>query len=253
MTAIGKLPGTIEYKWILESIGENIIIADKGYNVLWMNAKAKQLFEQVAYLFGVEDVRNMVGMNMTAFHRNPQYQLDIMKNLTSTHRATINIKDEYIADIVITPIRNAKEEVEGYIVMLMDVTEKTRKETEQEQLIKELSVPILQVWNHVLALPIIGVLNEDRYNTLLERVLDECIKTRAQYILIDLSGLKKMDDVSGFQINKMCQALGLLGVTCYIVGISPHLALSLTDFDYSWTTFSSTEEGLKHVFSKEKK
>ncbi|RBW67970.1 STAS domain-containing protein [Bacillus taeanensis] len=251
MTAIGKLPETIEYKWILESIGENVIIADKEYNVVWMNATAKQLFEQVAHLFGVADVQEMIGKNMTDFYRDLHYQPDLMEHLTSTHRATINIKDQYIADIVITPIRNDQEELEGYIVMLMDVTEKARKETEREQLIRELSVPILQVWDRVLALPIIGILDEDRYNTLLERVLDECVKRRARYILIDLSGLRKMDDMSGYQINKMCQALALLGVTCFIVGVSPHLALSLTNFDYTWSTFSSTEEGLKHIISKE--
>ncbi|MFC7371368.1 hypothetical protein ACFQPF_06750 [Fictibacillus iocasae] len=113
---------------VLDSIGENIIIADKSFTIRWMNAYAARLFEVVVPLYGLSSPEDLIGMSMDRFHKQPSYQQHIMENLTEGHRARIKIKDRFVADIVVTTIKNEINEIEGYVVMLMDVTTKAEEE-----------------------------------------------------------------------------------------------------------------------------
>lgn len=112
---------------ILGAIGENIIVADVDYNIVWMNPHAEKLLKKIIPLFNIDSVGDLIGTNMNHFHRNPDYQINIMNNLTETYNSRINIKDTYIADIIINPIKD-NATIVGYVVMLMDVTTKVQEE-----------------------------------------------------------------------------------------------------------------------------
>ncbi|ANU24424.1 STAS domain-containing protein [Planococcus donghaensis] len=247
MPAIGEIPKNINALNALDVIGETIIIADSSYIIRWMNSEACRLLSQVAPMYNLSDCKDMIGKSMDAFHKNPQHQKGVMKKLEGTHRTRISIRNQVMADIVVTPILGNSDEPEGYIVMLMDVTTQAAEQQRNEQLIKELSIPILSVWNKTIALPLIGAFDKSRTDHLISTVLMRCAEEKIEYVLIDLSGIKEFEDQIRHQIQMMTDTLDLIGATCILVGISPKLAMSIVHLNSNTPIFSTTHEGLKHI------
>ncbi|MBM7691121.1 anti-anti-sigma regulatory factor [Peribacillus deserti] len=251
MAAIGQLPDTISLSNAIDSIGETVIIADKNYNVCWMNSKAVELLSIIAPLYGLTDANDLIGLNMNHFHRKPEHQNRIMDTLKDGHRTRITIKDKFVADIVISVIKNKDFSIEGYVVMLMDVTTKAEEEQKKERLIQALSIPILRVWKKTIALPLIGEFDTDRADRLISSVLKECAANGIQFVLIDLSGLYNFDLHIRGQIQKLIDCLKLIGTECIIVGITPELAQSIIQLENSIPTFNSAHAGLEYIINRQ--
>ncbi|RDY72754.1 PAS domain S-box protein [Halobacillus trueperi] len=231
----------------LNSIGESILLADLNYNLVWMNDEAENLFTKVAPLFGYECADDLIGENMDKFHTNPERQRDRMERLTEKHQVRINIKNKFVADTVITPMKNNEGETSYYTIMLMDVTTKAEEEERKDHLIESLSIPILKVWDHAVAVPLIGDLDEKRVDHLISSLLKECTEGDIQYALIDLSGIHKFNDQFSRHLRQLNQSLQLVGTECLVVGITPKLALSFRYFDKGLKTFKNTYSGLRYI------
>ncbi|KAB7705991.1 PAS domain-containing protein [Bacillus aerolatus] len=252
MNSIGQIPSNISLFQALDSIGENIIIADKDYNICWMNSHAVKLLSAVAPLYGLPGAEDIIGQNMSTFHAQPEVQQKIMDELTSGHQARITIRDLYAADIVITPIRNDDHDLVGYVVILMDVTTKAEEEKKNEKLIQALSVPILKIWKKTIALPLIGEIDAERANRLISSVLKECAAHGIQFALIDLSGLYSFDEEIREHLQRLNDCLNLIGTECIIVGITPELAMSIGVLNINVRTFNTPHAGLEYVLNRQK-
>ncbi len=250
MTAIGTIPEDISLLNALDHIGETIMIADAEYTVRWMNTAAHELLSAVVPLYGIEDCRDLIGMNMDDFHMNPGRQRKMMDNLTEGHRARISIRNAFVTDIVITPIKS-NDEISGYIVMLMDVTTQAEEQKRNEQLIKDLSTPILNIWEKTIALPLIGEFDRRRSDELLATVLMECSEKNIEYVLLDLSGITEFENEIRYQIQMMTDSLKLIGTQCILVGISPKLAMSIVELDSSTPIFGTAHAGLRHIMDQQ--
>lgn len=253
MDAVGKMPKEISLIHALNSIGENVIIADLDYTITWMNANAVKLLTQIAPLYHIENVSDMIGMNMNRFHRNPPHQENIMKTLNDVHKTRIVIRDTLVTDIIVTPIRQSDGETEGYVVMLQDVTTRAEEEKRQEKMINELSVPILHIWDQTIALPLVGTFTEERGKTLVSTVLKECTDKNIEYVLLALSGLEEFDDALQFSLQYLFDCLKLVGAECIIVGITPKLAMNFGEVNKEIHTFSTAHQGLEYIISQSEK
>ncbi|MGB5945990.1 STAS domain-containing protein, partial [Paenisporosarcina sp.] len=143
-------------------------------------------------------------------------------------------------------------EIEGYVVMLMDVTTKSEEEKKKEKLIKALSIPILHVWKDTIALPLIGEFDAERADLLISSVLMECSSHRIEYVLISLIGLSDFDSEVQFHIQKLYDCLKLIGAKCILVGISPNLAISMGTLERDIPIYRSTYAGLEAVMDLQK-
>lgn len=251
--AIGQFPENIPLLKVMDSIGETIVIADQQYNVTWMNSSAAELLSNVAPLFGFNSVDELIGVNMGTFHRDPVYQEKVMENLKEKHRARITIRDEFAADIVITPILCELNNILGYVVMLMDVTTKAEEERKQEELINELSIPTITIWNQTIALPLKGKFDKERADRVLIAVLEECVAKNIRYVLIDLSGLVGFENETQQELQKLYDCLRLIGTECILVGIKPELAQAMAEERLSvhMLTFQTAYSGLQYIMDKE--
>lgn len=247
MNDIGIIPDDISAIEALNSIGENIIIADTQFHIRWMNCNASDLLTVVAPLYHLKNSEEFIGKSMDFFHQRPEHQQGLMANLDSTHRTRITIQNRFVTDIVVTPIKNKMSEIEGYVVMLMDVTTKAEEEKKKERLIKALSIPILHVWKNTIALPLIGEFDTERADLLITSVLMECTSSRIEYVLIDLSGLADSETDVKFHIQKLYDCLKLIGAQCVLVGIKPKLASTMGSIDREIPIFSSTYAGLENI------
>lgn len=252
MHDVGTIPNDISVLNAVNSIGENIIIADKQFHIKWMNCHASDLLTVVAPLYDLESSEDFIGKNMDFFHQRPEHQQRVMGNLNGTHRTRITIKNRFVTEIVVTPINNEKNEIEGFIVMLMDVTTKAEEEKKKEKLIKALSIPILHVWKNTIALPLIGEFDTERADLLISSVLIECSSNRIEYVLIDLSGISDTDQEVRLHIQKLYDCLKLIGAKCILVGIQPKLAVSMGALERDIPTFRSTYAGLETIIRVQK-
>lgn len=249
-----QIPITISGTDALNSIGEIIIIADKEYTITWINKKATETLSTIAPLYGLEKAEDVIGLKMDYFHKTPDYQRHLMAELQEGHRARINIRNTFDADIVITPIKNSKnpEQMEGYMVMLMDVTSQAEEEKKKEKLIQDLSVPILNIWEQTIALPLIGELDLERGETVITTVLENCVTSNIEYVMISLTGINSFDNSVRYNLEKLCNCLKLIGVECILVGIRPKLALSIEGLN-NIRTFSVANDGLKYIMELQEK
>ncbi|MBM7553373.1 STAS domain-containing protein [Thalassobacillus pellis] len=250
MESIGKIPESMQAMDVLTSIGENILIADEDYYISWMNPNAAKLLSAVAPLFGFEKAEDLLGKNMDKFHKRPVYQRELVKSLTKTHRARINIKDQFVADIVVTPISNENAETKGFVVMLMDVTTKAEEERRKDKLIEELSTPLIKIWEKAIAVPLIGELERERADRLITYLLQECADTEIEYALLDLSGLTSIDQETGHYLGQLIESVKLIGTECIIVGVGPKLAMSFEAFQSKVTTFRNAHAGLEYIINR---
>jgi rsbT co-antagonist protein RsbR len=98
---------------------------------------------------------------------------------------------------------------------------------QQRAAILELSTPILQLWDDVVALPIIGVIDQQRGEQIMERLLDEVSRSRARFVILDVTGVETVDTRTADHFLRVARSAGLLGATCLMTGIQPAVAQTL--------------------------
>ncbi|TWT27346.1 STAS domain-containing protein [Planomicrobium sp. CPCC 101110] len=92
----------------------------------------------------------------------------------------------------------------------------------------ELSAPVVPLNDSIAVLPIIGELDTDRASYMLEKTLMAASQLRITTLIIDLSGVVKVDSIVAQQIIQIVQSLKLVGVRAILTGIRPEIALTLT-------------------------
>lgn len=153
------------------------------------------------------------------------------------------------------PITNDEGDVSGAVIVFHDADNRMRWERERterlEQLqedVKELSAPILEVWDDVLALPVIGSVDGRRSTDMMERLLDAVVEKQSRFVLLDITGVDHMDTFTADRILKLVQAVELLGSRCVLTGTRASVAQTLMSLGVQigpLTTLRTLKHGLK--------
>src|SRR3989442_214559 len=107
------------------------------------------------------------------------------------------------------------------------VQERERIIRQQQEAIRELSTPVLQVRERLLILPIIGVIDPQRAPQLTEQLLQAIRTNRAKVVVIDITGVAAMDSNVANHLVQTVEASRLLGATVIVTGLSPEIAQTL--------------------------
>jgi rsbT co-antagonist protein RsbR len=106
----------------------------------------------------------------------------------------------------------------------------------QQQELLELSTPVVKLWDGVLALPLIGTLDSERTQVVMENLLESIVDTGAAIAIIDITGVLTVDTLVAQHLLKTVAAARLMGAECIVSGIRPqiaqtivHLGIDLTD------------------------
>src|SRR5213593_518677 len=112
-------------------------------------------------------------------------------------------------------------------VAVVFVQERDRIIRPQQEAIRELSTPVLQVRERLLILPIIGVIDPQRTRQLTEQLLRAIRTNRAKVVVIDITGVAAMDSNVANHLVQTVEASRLLGATVIVTGLSPEIAQTL--------------------------
>ena len=162
-------------------------------------------------------------------------------------------------------IHDERGERLGAVVVFRDITERRRHErevaqqlvTEREKnetlerlriAVQELSTPILEVWDGVLALPLIGVVDSKRSAQVMETLLESVVRMRGRYVILDVTGVEVLDTATADHLLKIVRAVELLGTRCVLSGVRPSVAQTLVELGVSFgklVTLRNLKHGLK--------
>jgi len=109
------------------------------------------------------------------------------------------------------------------------VQERERIIREQQEAMRELSTPVLQVRERLLILPMIGVIDPQRARQLTEQLLRGIRATRGKVVVIDLTGVAAIDSAIANHLVQTVEASRLLGATVIVTGLSPAIAQTLVN------------------------
>jgi rsbT co-antagonist protein RsbR len=110
-----------------------------------------------------------------------------------------------------------------------EASQKAREEAigrQQEEII-ELSTPVVELWEGVLALPLIGTLDSRRSQMVMENLLQRIVETGAEMAIIDITGVPAVDTLTAQHLLKTITATRLMGADCIISGIRPQIAQTI--------------------------
>jgi rsbT co-antagonist protein RsbR len=111
----------------------------------------------------------------------------------------------------------------------LEVFQKSREEVivRQQREIAELSTPVVKLWDGILALPLIGTLDSQRTQVVMENLLQTIVETEAQIAIIDITGVPTVDTLTAQHLLKTVAAARLMGADCIISGIRPQIAQTM--------------------------
>ncbi|MEH7443909.1 STAS domain-containing protein [Bacillus sp. JJ1122] len=104
----------------------------------------------------------------------------------------------------------------------------------QQEMINELSAPVISLSNHQGLLPLIGDIDTSRAKMILEHTLKQCADRDIHHLFVDLSGVAMIDTMVAHQLFQLLKALKLIGVKTTLSGIRPEIAQTAVQLGLSF-------------------
>jgi rsbT co-antagonist protein RsbR len=138
--------------------------------------------------------------------------------------------------------------VEAYQATRQEIIER------QQQELLDLTTPVVRLWDSIVALPLIGTLDSERTQVVMESLLDSIVENEAAIAIIDITGVPTVDTLVAQHLLKTVAAARLMGAECIISGIRPqiaqtivHLGVDLGDVITKATLAEALKIALKRV------
>jgi rsbT co-antagonist protein RsbR len=116
--------------------------------------------------------------------------------------------------------------------------------------VDELSNPILEVWDDVLVMPVIGIVDSQRAADMVQRLLTEVKRTQASFVIIDLTGVEIVDTRTADHLMKLMRKVEIIGARCVLTGVRSAVAETLVDIGVDFgrvTTLRNLKHGLREA------
>ncbi|MEG1329021.1 MAG: STAS domain-containing protein, partial [Janthinobacterium sp.] len=140
-------------------------------------------------------------------------------------RQQITAQPEQLGDAIVSTSKLFDE----LGLLTIAIYQKAREQVilRQQQELLELSTPVVQLWQNVLALPLIGTLDSARTQVVMESLLQKIVDTGALIAIIDITGVPTVDTLVAQHLLKTIAAARLMGADCIISGIRPQIAQTI--------------------------
>lgn len=118
--------------------------------------------------------------------------------------------------------------------------------------IRGLSTPVIQVWERILVMPLIGVIDSTRARQLMEQLLDRIVALQSEIVILDVTGVPAVDTQVADHLVRTTKAAALVGARTILVGISPQVAQTLVRLGASLgevETRANLRSGLEAAFA----
>lgn len=122
----------------------------------------------------------------------------------------------------------------------------------QNAILMEMSTPVTQLWDGILFLPLVGIIDSKRAQDIMNTMLNKIADTASKIFVLDISGIAVMDTGVANHIIKMTKATRLMGCTCIISGVSGAVAQTIVELGINTDeiiTVSNMKDALRYAFN----
>jgi len=149
---------------------------------------------------------------------------------------------------LVQEILNVSKLIDNMGIITVETFIRGREEVilRQTNEITEISTPVIQVWDGILALPIIGTLDSARTQVVMESLLVKIVETESTIAILDISGVPAVDSLVAQHLIKTVAATRLMGAECIISGIRPEIAQTIVHLGIDLSTIN-TKASLAHA------
>jgi rsbT co-antagonist protein RsbR len=134
-----------------------------------------------------------------------------------------------------------------------ELEDKLRTIESQRHAIAELSTPVMQVWDGVLCLPVVGLMDTSRSAEMTQTLLRAVVELKTKCCIIDITGIQVMDTGTADHFMRMARAVKLLGAECMLTGINPHIGQTIVQMGIDLRgvqTYRTLRDALRRVVGK---
>jgi rsbT co-antagonist protein RsbR len=115
-----------------------------------------------------------------------------------------------------------------------------KKIADQAEALMEMSTPVAELWESVLLLPVVGVVDSARAEEIMSAVLRHIADARARVLIIDISGVPVVDTAVADHLIKVTRATRLMGCKTILSGLSPRVAQTIVDLGIDTSSLETT-------------
>jgi len=164
-------------------------------------------------------------------------------------RSDLGGGDRAGGDLVADAILVASQLLDSLGLYTTEVYQKSREDVilRQQEEMMELSTPVVKLWDGILALPLIGTLDSNRTQVVMESLLQAIVETGSEVAIIDITGVPTVDTLVSQHLLKTVAAARLMGADCIISGIRPQIAQTIVHLGVDLSTVS-TKSSLAEAF-----
>ena len=156
------------------------------------------------------------------------------------------------ANVIFTPLFDPDGQLRGYGKVTRDLTERRNTEDkirkQAQEILEMATVPVVQVWEGIVLVPLIGMLDSQRTQQLMERLLHRVTETGSPIALLDITGVPAVDTQTAQHLIETISAVRLLGAEVILTGVRPVIAQTLVHLGIDLSnvmTRSSLAAGLR--------
>jgi len=220
VAAIDLSQGTIEFAMDGTIITANeSFLSTLGYSLDEIQGKHHSMFCDDAYAAS-EDYAKFWETLRSGTHHRGEF------NRTGKNGRQLCIRATY------NPIFNLKNEPVKVLKIADDISKQRRMEAErdkQQALIMEMSTPVMQLWDNILLLPVVGLVDSKRVQLIMETALQKILDYQAKLLILDIQGVPAVDSAVANHLIQITKATRLMGCTSIVTGISPEISQALVN------------------------
>ncbi|UQA62918.1 STAS domain-containing protein [Polyangium aurulentum] len=249
---------------IVSSISDVLLVVDRQGVVTRANREAAELLGEEESALEGRAIDSILLPAPDGDAALPVDWLDIVLREGELHNREVilasAVRDPIPVVVSAARIESPRKEVQGVVCIAKDMREQRRVEAElrdklaqieeQQQTIRALFTPVIQVWSKILVLPIVGSVDAARATEMMDALLQAVVDTQSEFVILDLTGVKGVDAETADHLLKMHRAANLLGTRCLLSGLSPDISRMLITLDIDLrdlVSFGKLQAALQHA------
>lgn len=252
------------YEALIHNALDGVVVADLNGNLIYSNPAFRQMSgfgdkaeqSMIVEYFEPEDWEILVNQLLPELHQKGMAQTQLRyRRYDGSH---------FIGQVSAFIVYNSHQEPNAQAVLVRDITDQVEAEKQraslqqdlieaQQNLLRELSTPLLPLADDVLLMPIIGEVDMNRAEQLMDAMLNGVARHQASIVIIDITGVKFADTHIANILLQIARAAQLLGTKVIVSGIGPEMAQTFVSLDTSLNeilTLNSLQSSITYAFNQ---